>query len=263
MAAVQYQFEEEKKQTASRAKFFTPVLKRPHPKTSLTASKPSTRTTATTSGKAKSTATTTTTASSSSATAAVAKTSGRSKLRSTRNIEKEAVKKVDAEEDDVEDNGSVQDRQKQGRQDRENENVPAPEDQVDHEDEGVPHDLHNVDTHLPDDSGVQSKSIKKTSTTKKKQVPSDDAPPKSQDPVPESWEKNYMEFPDHLKYFQKIRMAQKKANETSKRIQVCWRGYRTSIPPKSGKLRKYELLQRLIQAVKNIRNHKPNEKNVS
>lgn len=87
--------------------------------------------------------------------------------------------------------------------------------------------------------------------------------PPSKDPVPESWEKNYMEFPDHLKYFQKIRLAQKKANDTGKRVQLCWRGYRTSLGPRPRKLKKYDLLQRLIQALKNIRHHKPNEKNVS
>ena len=73
----------------------------------------------------------------------------------------------------------------------------------------------------------------------------------------------FHEFPDHLKYFQKLYHGQKKANETNKRIQICWRGYRSAVMPRHGDMKKYEYIQRLIQALKLIRHHKPNEKNVS
>lgn len=78
----------------------------------------------------------------------------------------------------------------------------------------------------------------------------------------EDWEMEFKEFPQHLKYFKKLRLAQAKANDTGKRVQICWRGNRSSVIPRMGDMKKYEYIQRLIQALKNVRFYKPNEKKV-
>ena len=73
-----------------------------------------------------------------------------------------------------------------------------------------------------------------------------------------------MDYPDHLKFFAKLRKAQKTANGNGKRAQICWRGHRTSVTPKqgNGRLQKKDLLQKLVNALKSIRNIKDNEKKV-
>ena len=132
-------------------------------------------------------------------------------------------------------------------------NLPAPAPKNPDDDAHLPPPDEDDDVFLSGDDG-DDKQAKRSE--EKKSVANDE-------PQPESWEKDFAEFPEHLKYFQKIRIAQKKANDTGKRTQMTWRGYRVALVPKMGKLKKYELLQRLIQALKNIKHHKPNEKNVS
>lgn len=79
----------------------------------------------------------------------------------------------------------------------------------------------------------------------------------------EEWEKDFRDYPDHLKFFKKLRSAQHKANETGKRGQLCWRGYRTSLAPRSGPLEKNLYISKLITALKSIRSLKAEEKSVS
>lgn len=73
-----------------------------------------------------------------------------------------------------------------------------------------------------------------------------------------------MDFPEHLKYFSKLRAAQQKANESGKRAQICWRGHRTSVCPKPGnaKLAKKDMLCRLVNALKSVRKMEQKEKEV-
>lgn len=80
----------------------------------------------------------------------------------------------------------------------------------------------------------------------------------------EGWEIDFEQFPDHLKFLNKLRNAQRNANESGKRAQLCWRGHRTSIGPKSGDgiMTRKEFLQRLICALRNIKSVKKEEKKV-
>ena len=234
LAAVQYQNEEDKKKANSKSKFFTPLVK---------------------------------SSSSSSAAAAAAAAAPPPPPPSTpsRTMNEQTARTASA-------SGTLS-----GEDSNDEENsVDEPEANR------APDDLDLMDTHLPYDEPNPSHKIKNnkttatraqdtarttatttTTTTTTSSSPPPPPPPPLKEPVPDSWEKHYLEFPDHLKYFQKIRVAQQKSNETGKRVQVCWRGYRTSLPPNDGKIKKYELLQRLITALKNIRILKPNEKNVS
>ena len=84
------------------------------------------------------------------------------------------------------------------------------------------------------------------------------------DAEPPQWEQEFENFPQHLKYFSKLRNAQKNANKTNKRVQLCWRSYRFSLPPKpgNGEMDKSEMLNRLVTALKNIRSVTVEEKNV-
>lgn len=79
----------------------------------------------------------------------------------------------------------------------------------------------------------------------------------------ELWDEDLSEYPDHVKFIQKLRSGQEKANATGKRSQICWRGHRTSLGPKNGQLEKSFLLKKLIQALKTIRTVKEEEKQVT
>lgn len=86
--------------------------------------------------------------------------------------------------------------------------------------------------------------------------------PLPEDDESEPWEIDFQEFPSHIKYFKKLRCAQKVANENGKRIQICWRTFRTSILPSTNRLGKADLLGRLVSALKSIRSVKDKEKQV-
>ena len=81
--------------------------------------------------------------------------------------------------------------------------------------------------------------------------------------VKEDWEEEFKKFPDHIKFLNKLKNAQANANESQKRVQICWRGHRTSIFPKAAKMTKKDFIHRLITALKNIRVVSSEEKNVS
>lgn len=80
-----------------------------------------------------------------------------------------------------------------------------------------------------------------------------------------SWQDKFKAFPDHIIFFEKLKAAQKNANECGKRSQICWRGFRTSVLPKKskGELGKKEFLTRLITALKNISKISSEEKQVN
>lgn len=80
----------------------------------------------------------------------------------------------------------------------------------------------------------------------------------------ETWETDFLDYESHVKYFQKMRAAQKSANESGKRVQICWRTYRSSVLPKKhgAGLEKVELVGRLVTALNNIKNVPSEEKEV-
>ena len=90
------------------------------------------------------------------------------------------------------------------------------------------------------------------------------APKSTHVPDLEGWEIDFQNFPEHLKFLQKLRTAQQNANDTGKRAQLCWRGHRTSIGPKAneGRLSKCEFLQRLIVALRSVKSIKKQEHEV-
>ena len=79
---------------------------------------------------------------------------------------------------------------------------------------------------------------------------------------PSPWEKEFIQFPSHSIFFQKLRNAQGQCNLSKKRAQICWRGHRTSVGPKDGGMSKIEMMKRLVSALKNIRSITEAEKEV-
>ena len=81
----------------------------------------------------------------------------------------------------------------------------------------------------------------------------------------ELWDSDFSEFPEHLKYLEKLRVSQLKANELGRRVQICWRGHRTSIGPRNpkDKMDKKEFVMKLMKALNTCRSITPAEREVS
>lgn len=115
----------------------------------------------------------------------------------------------------------------------------------------------------PSPSRSPSQSQSRVATPSSSPSPSCPASPSSE-PEPEPWEEEFSSFPEHLKFFKKLRTAQSQANKSGKRAQICWRTHRTSLGPKpcNGKLEKIDYISKLISALKNVRTPAKGEKEV-
>ena len=69
-------------------------------------------------------------------------------------------------------------------------------------------------------------------------------------------------FPEHLDFIKLIRSAKKEADETSNKVNVTWRGYKTSVLPNLPPLTVKALRDRLIWALRGIYNIKTSEREV-
>ena len=71
-------------------------------------------------------------------------------------------------------------------------------------------------------------------------------------------------FPEHEKFKQKLIKSQNLANEKKKRIQICWRGYRTVLKPGQQNLENEEstLNDMLMVALKNVKKLTSDEEKV-
>ena len=61
-------------------------------------------------------------------------------------------------------------------------------------------------------------------------------------------------FPEHEKYKTRLIKCQASANEGKKRVQICWRGFRTAMKPRKDDLDENALNDLVMTALKHIKN---------